>query len=140
MSQLDEKIHTLARLIVESNNIVISTGAGISTESGLLDYTGPDGVWTRKEQGLPRKAPTTTLDDVKPNRGHYALVELQKLGKLLFLISQNVDGVHLDSGIDPDKLAELHLKSEAFDTKTIELDDKIKELDEAIEASKKETK
>ncbi|MFX1295417.1 MAG: NAD-dependent deacetylase [Promethearchaeota archaeon] len=108
MPVIDDQIHTLAKWIAESKKIVGFTGAGISTESGLSDFTGKDGVWTRRTKGLPIKDPKVTLEDAKPNRTHYALVELQELGKLKFLISQNVDNLHLISGIHPDKLAEIH--------------------------------
>jgi NAD-dependent SIR2 family protein deacetylase len=90
----------------ESKYLVVFTGAGISTESGLPDFRGPDGLWTRREKGLPAKP--MRFDSVKPNSGHMAIVELQKLGKLAFLISQNIDNLHLGSGIRPDLLAELH--------------------------------
>jgi len=90
----------------EARHLVVFTGAGISTESGLPDFRGPDGIWTRQAKGLPTKA--RPFDSVKPNTGHMAIVELQKLGKLAFLISQNVDNLHLRSGISPDLLAELH--------------------------------
>jgi NAD-dependent SIR2 family protein deacetylase len=90
----------------EANSLVVFTGAGISTDSGLPDFRGPDGIWTRREKGLP---PSSLLfAEAKPNAGHQAIVELQKLGKLRFLISQNVDNLHLLSGIRPDLLAELH--------------------------------
>jgi mono-ADP-ribosyltransferase sirtuin 6 len=104
---LEEKIELAAKWIYESQNLVVFTGAGISTESGLPDYRGPDGVWTRRDKGLPPpKSPS--WDQVKPNRGHFALVELLKLGMLDYLISQNVDGLHAKSGIPFDKLSELH--------------------------------
>ncbi len=90
----------------ESRYLVVFTGAGISTESGLPDFRGPDGIWTRQEKGLPAK--TRPFTSVEPNAGHRAIVELQSLGKLKFLISQNVDNLHLRSGIRPDLLAELH--------------------------------
>jgi NAD-dependent SIR2 family protein deacetylase len=90
----------------ESKHLVVFTGAGISTESGLPDFRGPDGVWTRQERGLPPK--TLDFSSVEPNAGHMAIVELQKLGKLSFLVAQNVDNLHLKSGIRPDLLAELH--------------------------------
>jgi mono-ADP-ribosyltransferase sirtuin 6 len=90
----------------EARHLVVFTGAGISTESGLPDFRGPDGVWTRQAKGLPTKA--RPFDSVEPNTGHMAIVELQELGKLNFLISQNVDNLHLRSGIYPDLLAELH--------------------------------
>ncbi|OGP87779.1 MAG: hypothetical protein A2157_11770 [Deltaproteobacteria bacterium RBG_16_47_11] len=90
----------------EAHKIVLLTGAGISTESGLPDFRGPDGIWTRQEKGLPAKFRLFT--SVEPNAGHRAIVELQNLGKLRFLITQNVDNLHLRSGIRPELLAELH--------------------------------
>ena len=105
-SDLDQRIKTLAQWMFEAKHLVVFTGAGISTESGLPDFRGPDGIWTRRAKGLPTKA--RPFDSVEPNAGHIAIVELQKLGKLDFLISQNVDNLHLKSGILPDLLAELH--------------------------------
>ncbi len=104
---LERRIKTLAQWMFESDYLVVFTGAGISTESGLPDFRGPDGVWTRRDKGLPPK-PMPSWDSVQPNEGHLAIVELQKLGKLRFLISQNVDGLHLKSGIKPELIAELH--------------------------------
>jgi NAD-dependent SIR2 family protein deacetylase len=103
---LEQRIETLARWMFESKHLVVFTGAGISTESGLPDFRGPDGLWTRQAKGLPTKA--RPFDSAEPNRGHMAIVEIQELGKLAFLISQNVDNLHLRSGIRPDLLAELH--------------------------------
>jgi len=104
---LKDKIELAVKWIYESNHLVVFTGAGISTESGLPDYRGPDGVWTRRDKGLPPpKSPP--WDQVKPNQGHYAIVDLLKLDKLDYLISQNVDGLHAKSGIPFEKLAELH--------------------------------
>lgn len=102
------------------------TGAGISTDSGIPDFRGPQGVWTRNP-GAERMA---TLDhymndpevrkrswqnrisspraSAKPNAGHIALVELERRGKLLALITQNVDGLHLEAGISPARLVEIH--------------------------------
>jgi len=102
------RLKALARWIYESRYPVFFTGAGISTESGMFDYRGPDGVWTRQAKGLPPKQLKKPLSQMEPNRGHYALVELQNLGKLRFLISQNVDNLHNKSGISPELLAELH--------------------------------
>jgi NAD-dependent SIR2 family protein deacetylase len=106
LSDLDQRINTLARWMFESKHLVVFTGAGCSTESGLPDFRGPDGIWTRQEKGLP----TITRDftSAAPNDGHMAIVELQELGKLSFLISQNIDNLHLSSGIRPDLLTELH--------------------------------
>ncbi len=92
----------------DSQYLVVFTGAGISTESGLPDFRGPDGVWTRQDKGLSPKQMNKPWHSVEPNAGHLSLVELQKLGKLQFLISQNVDNLHLKSGIEPSRLAELH--------------------------------
>ena len=105
---LSHRIQTLAQWLYQSMYPVVFTGAGISTESGLPDFRGPDGLWTRRDKGLPPKPMNRPWDSVDPNQGHYAIVELQKLGKMKFLISQNVDNLHLKSGIKPELLAELH--------------------------------
>lgn len=104
----DTRIHTMASSLYEASYPVVFTGAGISTGSGLPDFRGPDGVWTRRDKGLPPKPMTVPWEQVNPNPGHYALVDLLKLGKLRFLISQNVDNLHRKSGISPELLAELH--------------------------------
>ncbi|MHA1145616.1 MAG: SIR2 family NAD-dependent protein deacylase [Candidatus Helarchaeota archaeon] len=104
----DEQVNLAAEWIAKCEKLVIFTGAGISTESGLPDYRGPDGVWTRREKGLPPPRSKVPWHLAKPNDAHLAIVGLQKIGKLDFLISQNVDGLHLKSGIKPEKLAELH--------------------------------
>jgi len=105
---LTNRIQTLAQWLYESRYPAFFTGAGISTESGLPDFRGPDGLWTRRDKGLPPRPGTPAWDSVHPNKGHLAIVELQNLGKLRFLISQNVDNLHLKSGIRPELLAELH--------------------------------
>ena len=105
---LTDRIQRLSQWLYESRYPVVFTGAGISTESGLPDFRGPDGLWTRRDKGLPPRPMSRSWDSVDPNTGHLAIVELQKLGKLQFLISQNVDNLHLKSGIPPELLAELH--------------------------------
>jgi len=105
--ELEEKIELAAKWIAESERLVVFTGAGISTGSGLPDYRGPNGVWTRRDKGLPPPK-TPPWDQVKPNPNHYAILELMEMGKLDYLISQNVDGLHAKSGIPFEKLAELH--------------------------------
>ena len=105
-SDLDERIATLAKWIYLSRYLVVFTGAGISTESGLRDFRGPDGLWTRRDKGL--STPKQDFTRAEPNTGHHAITELQNLGKMEFLISQNVDNLHLKSGIKPELLAELH--------------------------------
>jgi len=106
MSDLSQRINSLAQFMFESKYLVVFTGAGISTESGLRDFRGPDGLWTRRDKGL--STPSQDFTSAGPNAGHLTIVELQNLGKLAFLISQNVDNLHLKSGINPDLLAELH--------------------------------
>ena len=106
MKEFDDKIETTARWNLESKMLVVFTGAGISTESGLPDFRGPDGIWTRRDKGLPPRH--VDWSSVKPNKAHMAIVELQQMGKLGFLISQNVDNLHLESGIDLNGIAELH--------------------------------
>jgi len=105
---LDEKIDLAAKWIFESSHLVVFTGAGISTDSGLPDYRGPNGVWTRRDKGLPPPKMKVPWDKVQPNPNHYAIVELLELGKLDYLISQNVDGLHIKSGIPVNKISELH--------------------------------
>jgi len=105
---LEKRIQTLAQWMYESHYLVVFTGAGISTESGISDFRGPDGVWTRRDKGLPPKPMSVSMDALEPNAGHRAIAELQKMGKLQFLISQNVDNLHLKSGIRQEILAELH--------------------------------
>jgi NAD-dependent SIR2 family protein deacetylase len=105
---LERRIAILAQWLFESTYLVVFTGAGVSTESGLPDFRGPDGIWTRQEKGLPPPPINRPWSEVDPNPAHYAIKELQDLGKLRFLISQNVDNLHLKSGIRPELLAELH--------------------------------
>jgi NAD-dependent deacetylase len=103
---LDKRVDTLVKWMLEARHLVVFTGAGISTESGLADFRGPDGLWTRQAKGLPTKS--IEFASAEPNAGHLAVAELQRLGKLSFLISQNVDNLHLRSGIRPELIAELH--------------------------------
>jgi NAD-dependent SIR2 family protein deacetylase len=105
-TDLEKRIMTLANWMSEARHLVVFTGAGISTESGLADFRGPDGLWTRQAKGLPTKS--VDFASAEPNAGHLAIAELQRLGKLAFLISQNVDNLHLRSGIRPELIAELH--------------------------------
>jgi NAD-dependent deacetylase len=106
--RLEQHIETIARWIVECERIVAFTGAGISTDSGIPDFRGPQGVWTRRDAGLPAPRWRVPPGQVKPNASHLSLVELQRLGKLQFLITQNTDNLHRRSGISPELLAELH--------------------------------
>jgi NAD-dependent deacetylase len=104
----DKHIETIARWIVESDRVVAFTGAGISTDSGIPDFRGPNGVWTRRDAGLPAPRLRVSPSHIVPNASHLSLVELQRLGKLRLVVTQNTDDLHRRSGICPELLAELH--------------------------------
>lgn len=106
--------------------MVVMTGAGISTESGIPDFRGPNGVWTRDPAAAARATLGHYLADPQarveawrrriapadpppePNPGHRSLVQLEATGRLRLLITQNVDGLHLRAGSDPARVVELH--------------------------------
>jgi NAD-dependent deacetylase len=106
MTDLAQRVERLAKWMLASKHMVMFTGAGISTESGIRDFRGPDGLWTRRDRGL--STPQQNWLGVEPNSGHQAVFELQEMGKMAFLISQNIDNLHLKSGIKPELLSELH--------------------------------
>jgi len=106
MEDLEKRINQLAQWMFEASNIVVLTGAGISSEAIPPEFRGTEGAWTGQAKGFPSKFRLFT--SVEPNAGHQAIAELQDLGKLKFLITQNVDNLHLRSGIRPELLAELH--------------------------------
>ncbi len=126
ISFTEKDVNDIVQMMKEAKYIVAFTGAGISTESGLSDFRGKDGIWTRKEKGLPPKR-GKHFDEVKPNTGHLAFVALQEMGILKFLISQNVDNLHLKSGIKLEMLAELH--GNYMFMKCIECDSRFKRED-----------
>ena len=105
---LGQGIKIVAGWIVEARHVVAFTGAGISTDSGIPDFRGPDGVWTRRDAGKPPPSWRVAPGQIEPNPSHRALVDLQDLGKLRFLITQNTDNLHRRSGVRPEMLAELH--------------------------------
>lgn len=105
---VEERIGEGAKWIADAKRIVVFTGAGISTESGVPDFRGPDGVWTRKDKGLPPPEAKVSMAEALPNAGHMAVLELRNMGRLHFLISQNIDNLHIKSGISMDSIAELH--------------------------------
>lgn len=105
---LEQQRATIARWILECEHLVAFTGAGISTDSGIPDFRGPDGVWTRRNADLSAPRWRVAPGKLQPKASQLALVDLQRLGKLQFLITQNTDNLHRRSGIDPERLAELH--------------------------------
>jgi NAD-dependent SIR2 family protein deacetylase len=105
---IEQHIETIARWIIQGKHVVAFTGAGMSTDSGIPDFRGPDGVWTRHDAGLPAPRWRVAPNQIKPNASHLALVALQGLDKLQFVITQNTDNLHRQSGIRPKLLAELH--------------------------------
>jgi NAD-dependent protein deacetylases, SIR2 family len=119
------EIEQLADLILNSRRVVVFTGAGVSTESGIPDFRGPGGIWSKydpeeftiqkflsslearrihwkmlAEGGLTMKA--------EPNPAHYATAELYRLDKLDCVITQNVDNLHQKAGVPQDRVFELH--------------------------------
>jgi len=110
----------------ESSRVVVLTGAGISTESGIPDFRGPQGLWTKNPKAerlsnihyymadpeVRKLAWQSRLDHpawtATPNAGHRALVELERRGRLHALITQNIDGLHQRAGHSPDRLIEVH--------------------------------
>ncbi|CAL5403327.1 unnamed protein product [Camellia sinensis] len=105
---LHQNIKKLALMIQKSKHLVVFTGAGISTSCGIPDFRGPKGVWTLQREGKGVPEASLPFHRAMPSMTHMALVELEKAGFLKFVISQNVDSLHLRSGIPREKLAELH--------------------------------
>ena len=114
----------LARLIRNAERVVVFTGAGISTESGIPDFRSPGGVWSkmkpimfqdfvasrdaRRESWNRVFNKTAGWTGASPNTGHYAVADLVAAGKVTSVITQNVDNLHQESGIPPDQVIEVH--------------------------------
>lgn len=121
---MNNKIEQLAQYIKEAKEIVIFTGAGISTESGISDYRSKGGIWSRfqpvtiqeflaseekRKLYWQRKHELyASMRDAKPNAGHLAITELEKMGKLKGIITQNIDGLHHLSGSSANSILEIH--------------------------------
>lgn len=120
MTQIEE----LERLIKRSKRIVALTGAGISTESGIPDFRSPGGIWTRyrpiefadflaseamrRESWRRKFANETAWRNATPNAGHRALARLVEMGRMIAIVTQNVDGLHHASGVPAERIVELH--------------------------------
>lgn len=122
---LDSLARKAAELIVTAKKLVVFTGAGISTESGIPDFRSPGGIWSRfdpedftyqkfttdpearrKQWRMLGEGHLTT--DAQPNPAHYAIAELDRMGKLDCVITQNVDNLHHKAGVPAEKVFELH--------------------------------
>jgi len=120
-----KELNETARMIAQAQRIVVFTGAGVSTESGIPDFRSPGGIWSRYDPELfayqyfmsssqARKRVWEMLRNTflkfqaEPNAAHMAIVELFAHGCLYGVITQNIDGLHQDSGIPDDMIFELH--------------------------------
>ncbi len=125
---MSDLVSDAARVLRPAEQILVFSGAGLSTESGIPDFRGPDGLWTkvdpddftidryRERRDLRIRGWQMHLNGelwgarstVKPNRGHMAIARLRDKGRLAGVVTQNVDGLHHESGLEDDFVAELH--------------------------------
>ena len=121
-----ENLADVRRWVAAAERVVALTGAGISTDSGIPDFRGPQGVWTRNPQAertatiqayvadpeVRRRIWRARLESpvwhARPNAGHHALVELERQGRLHTLVTQNTDELHQLAGNEPARIVELH--------------------------------
>ena len=117
-------IEALARLLADHRQILVFTGAGISTASGIPDYRGPQGVWktrqpvyyqdfmssaeARKDYWQQKSEDAAAFGGAHPNDVHAAIVALERAGRVELVVTQNVDGLHRAAGTSPDRLIEVH--------------------------------
>lgn len=113
-------------LVAAAERITVLTGAGISTDSGIPDFRGPNGLWTKNPRAEKSSTLQHYLDDpevrrfawqnrlhspawtAEPNDGHRAIVELERQGRLVAVVTQNIDELHQKAGNDPAKVIEVH--------------------------------
>src|SRR5918992_5795805 len=123
---MPDHIHLVRGWVAASTRIVALTGAGISTESGVPDFRGPQGLWTKNPNAEKLSNIHYYMSDpevrrlawqqrlghpawrAQPNDGHLALATLERAGKLHALITQNIDGLHQKAGNSPAKVIEVH--------------------------------
>ena len=120
----DDDIEELAGMVQRARQAVVFTGAGMSTECGIPDFRSPGGFWT-KYKPIDFKAFLSseetrleawrrflmireTIGEARPGRGHLAVAELLRRGHVSHVITQNIDGLHQRSGLDPDKVGEVN--------------------------------
>jgi NAD-dependent deacetylase len=121
-----DELDRIAGWLTDARQIVVLTGAGISTESGIPDFRGPQGVWTKNpdaektatlryyvsDPAVRRQAwqnrVSSEMWQAAPNRGHRALAELERKATLHTLVTQNVDGLHQAAGSSPERIVEIH--------------------------------
>jgi NAD-dependent deacetylase len=120
-----KEIEQLAQLIVKSQRVIVFTGAGISTESGIPDFRSPGGIWSKYDpedftiqKFLSGPAARKTIwrmslesgliTEAKPNPAHFAVAKIYQLGKLDCVVTQNIDNLHQEAGVPRDKVFELH--------------------------------
>jgi NAD-dependent deacetylase len=119
-------LEDVAGWIDAAERVVVLTGAGISTDSGIPDFRGPNGVWTKNPAAEKASNLQNYLNEPEvrkaawqnrlhspawqatPNAGHHAIVELERRGKLHTLVTQNIDELHQQAGSDPAKVVEIH--------------------------------
>lgn len=123
---MSTSLEAATTLVAQAQRIVALTGAGISTDSGIADFRGPQGVWTKDpaaeklatlshymgstevRKAAWQKRLQTPVWNAQPNEGHRSLVRLEHAGKLHMLVTQNIDGLHQRAGSSPDKVIEIH--------------------------------
>lgn len=122
---IDQGIINIAEGILKAKRVVVFTGAGVSTESGIPDFRSPGGIWTKfdpedftihkflSNSETRRKqwrvlVESGLLSKAEPNRAHYAIAGLERMGKLDCVITQNIDNLHQKAGTSPEKVFELH--------------------------------
>ena len=107
-ASVEAKARALATLIRGAAHTAVHTGAGISTSAGIPDFRGVGGVWTRHKQGEPLPASERCWSNAQPTQAHMALARLVAAGRVACVVTQNIDGLHVRSGVPRDRLAELH--------------------------------
>src|SRR2546421_3039397 len=147
---LQQRLHDAAELLQHASRIVSLTGAGISTESGIPDFRSPGSVWqlqtpvsyhdfinkaeSRQQYWQTRYQLSSQVKEARPNAAHRALVDLERRGLLLGVITQNFDGLHQDAGNSEERVIELHGTSRAAACTLCGARSSITELQERVDA------